>query len=307
MIIHFIRPFCLLFFIPSFFYLLWIIYSSRQYNPWQKVCDPHLLPSLLEESKKSLAHRYYSLLLLFFSLAIFALAGPAWKKTELPVYRDLATTMLVLDLSPTMLINDLKPDRLARAKFKIRDFVSASLNTQMGLVVFSGEAFVAAPLSQDAYTLNAILDELHPQMMPLPGADISQGLAQALSLLKQTEVKHSRILLITANGPNANSWAQAKAIVESGNQLAILAMLESNPKTASKIAELKQLATMGGGALYLFSPDTTDIQSILSSKNKVATIKDQNLEDANIWQDTGPWFCLLLLPLALLILREKVR
>ena len=65
--------------------------------------------------------------------------------------------MLVLDLSPAMLTTDLKPDRLTRAKFKIRDLINATQNTQMGLVVFTGEAFVASPLSQDANTLNAML------------------------------------------------------------------------------------------------------------------------------------------------------
>lgn len=305
MMIHFIRPLWLLALIPITLYLVWLICSPRQNNPWRTICDPHLLPTLLQNSISTSRRFFYTILFLFFFIAIFALAGPAWKKTTLPVYKELNSRMLVLDLSPAMLINDLRPDRLMRAKFKIRDLINASQNSQMGLVVFSNEAFVAAPLSQDANTLNALLDELNPQMMPISGSDMGQGLNQALTLLNQTGVQHSNLILITASEPTANSWTAAKMIRQAGNQLNILAMLESNAKTQSTIEALKQLASVGGGSFYLFTPDAADIKSILRNDNVTQVVKDQNLENANLWQDAGPWFCLLLIPLILLVLREK--
>lgn len=306
MMIHFLRPFWLLTLVPAVLYLLWVIYSSRQNNPWRAICDPHLLPALLQQNRSTSHFIFHTSLFLFFTIAIFALAGPAWKKTNLPVYRDLTSLMLVLDLSPAMEANDLKPDRLSRAKFKIRDLINAAQNSQMGLVVFSGEAFVASPLSQDVNTLTAMLDELNPQMMPTSGSDIGEGLDQALTLLKQTVIAHNNLLLITASEPTAKSWIAAKAIRAAGNQLNILAMLEQSAATQATITSLQQLATVGGGSLYLFKPDATDIHHILRNNNATQAIKDQNVESADLWQDAGPWFCLLLIPLALLILREKV-
>src|SRR5207237_9742174 len=115
---------------------------------------------------------FHTALFFFLSITIFALAGPAWNKINLPVFRELSSIMLVLDLSPSMLINDLKPDRLTRAKFKIRDLINASQMSQIGLVVFSSEAFVASPISKDANTLHILLDDLHPHMIPVSGSDM---------------------------------------------------------------------------------------------------------------------------------------
>src|SRR5437879_13043888 len=102
MMIHFIRPLWLLTLIPAILYLAWVIYSSRQNNPWRAICDPHLLSALLQPSTRSLHRLFYAALFLFFIIAIFALAGPACKKTQLPVYRDLSWLMLALYLSPAM-------------------------------------------------------------------------------------------------------------------------------------------------------------------------------------------------------------
>ena len=185
--------------------------------------------------------------------------------------------------------------------------VNSAQNTQMGLVVFTGEAFVASPLSQDANTLNGMLDELHPQMMPISGSDMGQGLSQGLALLKQGGVTHGNLLLITASDPTADSWTEAQNIAQAGSHLQVLAMLEPNQTTQSTITKLQELAKLGNGSFYLFTPDSTDIQNILRNNNKKQAIKDEKVENAYLWQDAGPWFCLLLIPFALVVLREKAR
>lgn len=304
---YFIRPFWLYLLIPALLYFIGVMFASRQTNPWKKVCDAHLLPALIQASPTISRRIFHTTLFLFFVTSIFALSGPAWKKTQLPIYRDVSSIMLVLDLSPAMQLDDLKPDRLSRAKFKIRDLINAAQNTQMGLVVFTNEAFVASPLSKDANTLDALLDELNPQMMPVAGSDMSQGLTQGLTLLKQAGVANGNLLLITASEPSAASWAAAKSIAQVGGHLNVLAMVDSNATTKDIISQLRQLATMGDGSFYLFTPDSTDIQNILTSNQSHHAIKDENIENAYVWQDAGPWFCLLLIPLALLVLREKVR
>lgn len=306
MMIHFIRPDWLWLLIPAFIYLMWVIFNYRQNNPWKKACDPHLL-KVLSQSSTSKSNRMGNLsMICLFSIAIFALAGPAWTKSKLPVYQEISSIMLVLDLSSAMQATDIKPDRLMRAKLKIRDLITAAQNTQMGLVVFTDEAFIASPLSQDANTLSEMLEELSPQMMPLAGSDIGQGLSQSLALLRQASVNQGNILLITASDPSAASWEMAKTIAQSGHQLSILAMLESSATTQATISKLQQLAKMGNGQFYLFTAQSSDIRDILNFKNKEA-VKNDNLENALVWQDQGPWFCLLLIPFALIVIREKIQ
>ncbi|MHB1948292.1 MAG: vWA domain-containing protein [Gammaproteobacteria bacterium] len=306
MIVHFIRPFWLWMLLPAFCYLAWVIYSNRQYNPWKNVCDPHLLPALLQSSPYKTRGIFYLSLFLLYAVCIFALAGPAWKKTSLPVYRDVSSLVLVLDLSSAMNETDLKPNRLARAKYKIRDLINTMQNTQMGLVVFTQEAFTASPLSQDASTLNALLDELSPDMMPVPGSDSGQGLTEGFKILQQAAANHGDLLLITASNPTATSLSAAKTIAQSGAHLSVLAMLDNNAANQTTIASLQQLAKIGGGAFYLFTAEATDIQAIAHSANSKLVIHNDITENAYLWQDAGPWFCLLLIPIALVVLREKM-
>jgi Ca-activated chloride channel family protein len=215
--------------------------------------------------------------------------------------------MLVLDLSPSMNDTDLKPDRLTRAKYKIRDLINSAENTQMGLVVFTEEAFTASPLSQDANTLNALLDELNPAMMPVTGSDSGEGLTEGYKLLNQGGAAHGNLLLITASNPTANSWSAAKTIARGSSHLNVLAMLDNSSSNQTTISNLQQLAKTGNGSFYLFTADAADIQNILSSAGSKQIINNENMENANVWLDAGPWFCLLLIPISLLLLRENLR
>lgn len=306
MMLHFIRPSWLLLLIPALIYLLWLIFSFRQANPWKKVCDPHLLQTLIQPAAATSRRFFYCTLFLLYLISIIALAGPAWKKIQLPIYCDISSMLLVLDLSPAMQGTDLKPDRLTRAKFKIRDLINAAQNTQMGLVAFTNEAFVASPLSKDANTLNALIDELQPQMMPVSGSDIAQGLTQGLALLKQAGAERSQLLLITASEPTPESWNVAKTIAQTGNHLNVLALLTPSSTTQTTLANLQQLARVGRGSFYLFTPDNTDIQRILTTHLTKQAIQDENTDKAYVWRDAGPWFCLFLIPFVLIVLREKV-
>ncbi len=300
--IHFIRPEWLWLLLPALLYLVWVIHALRQQNPWKHVCDAHLLPALLQASPYSSQRLFHTALFVFYAVCIFALAGPAWKKAELPVYREVSSLMLVLDLSKAMDVDDIKPDRLTRAKYKIRDLINAGQNTQMGLVVFTQEAFTASPLSQDANTLNALLDELDPAMMPVAGSDSGVGLNEGYKLLKQAGASHGNLLLITASEPTANSVSAAKNISDSGGHLNVLAMLDNNAANQSVITSLQQLAQTGHGSFYFF---TTDVQNIIGATHNTQLVNSDHQESAYLWQDAGPWFCLLLLPLALLVLRES--
>ncbi len=307
MMLHFIRPNWLWMLLPAALYLGWVMHSVRQHNPWKKVCDAHLLPMLLETNRAQSQRLFQCALVLLYAISIFALAGPALKKVSLPVYRDVSSVMLVLDLSNAMNETDLKPSRLARAKYKIRDLINIAQNMQMGLVVFTEEAFTASPLSQDANTLSTLLDELDPAMMPLPGSDSGQGLTEGYQLLKQAGAPHGNVLLITASDPTASSFSAAKTIAAAGGHVNVLAMLDNIPSNQNTLSHLQQLATTGGGTLTLFTANASDIQSIVSAVSSKHVMNNENSENAYVWLDAGPWLCLLLIPLALWILRENNR
>ena len=83
-------------------------------------------------------------------LGAIALAGPSWTRVEQPVFRSERATVVVLDLSRSMDASDIKPSRLARARFKIADLLERNRDGLTGLVVYAGDAFVVAPLTDDS-------------------------------------------------------------------------------------------------------------------------------------------------------------
>ena len=305
--IHFIRPYWLMMLVPSLIFLLWTLYTKRRRNPWMKVCDAHLLPALIQTNVTPSMILFYIVLPIFYVVSVIALAGPAWQKVEVPAYRDNHSYMLVLDLSSAMRFTDLKANRLMRAKYKIRDLLSASREMQMGLVVFSGEPFIVSPVTKDGNTLNALLEELDPTIMPVDGADCSGGLSEAYRLLQQSGAPNGRIILFTGSEPSANSFVVASTIAKSGGKVDILAMMQPSANNRNIMEGLKQLATVGGGRFYTFTPDDHDIQQIADQIKQDQTSHHLQADNLEWWQDAGAWLCLLLVPTLLIVLREGKR
>jgi Ca-activated chloride channel homolog len=83
-------------------------------------------------------------------VAAVALAGPAWNRVELPVFRSDRAMVIALDLSRSMDAQDLTPSRLARARLKILDILERRASGQTALVVYSANAFTVTPLTTDA-------------------------------------------------------------------------------------------------------------------------------------------------------------
>src|SRR6266478_3706223 len=78
-----------------------------------------------------------------------ALARPQWGETA-EISRALGEDILfLLDCSKSMLAADVQPNRLARAKYAILDFVQRHGRSRVGLVAFSGQAFLQCPLTFD--------------------------------------------------------------------------------------------------------------------------------------------------------------
>jgi Ca-activated chloride channel family protein len=83
------------------------------------------------------------------ALIVVALARPQWGKLDEPVFDQSREILLAIDLSRSMLTPDVKPSRLGRAKLLIQSLLEKLAGERVGLVVFSGTAFLQSPLSAD--------------------------------------------------------------------------------------------------------------------------------------------------------------
>jgi Ca-activated chloride channel family protein len=326
---HFLRPLWLLALLPLAG-LQWAMWRRRAASrSWQSVVDPRLLQHLLIGSDARQSRALPFAIALGGVLAICALAGPAWRKIEQPVYRQQSALVVALDLSRTMDASDIKPSRLQRAQLKLRDILAQQKEGDTALIVYAATPFAVTPLTSDANTIASQVGSMSSDLMPAQGArpDLAIGLAQ--KLLSQAGAAHGGVLLIADGVGDAKAGElddAVKKLVGAGHRLAILGVgtADGAPVPAAdggfvkgadgaillpKLddARLAALARQGNGAYRSLSNDDSDFHALLASLaqplgqqggKEVAGLR------ADQWHDEGPWLLLPLIPLAALFFRR---
>jgi len=312
---HFIRPYWLLAFLPLIVFVFLTVKHKLRQGSWQAVCDPELLPFVLQE--KELKHSRAPLITssLAAILAITALAGPTWQRIPTPVFRNAAALVIALDLSRSMDAPDIKPSRLERARYKVADLLKKRKDGQTALLVYAGSAFTVTPLTDDTETINNQLSALSTDIMPVQGSHSNLAINKALELLKNAGLQQGQILLITDDEHIEDAFAQVE--LPDNFQLSILGVgtAEGAPITLAQggfltdsngsivlpklnTQALQKVAQAGGGIYQHITDSSADIET-LSRHFEQAAKRGEALENDLLlenWVDAGVW---LLLPLLL--------
>jgi Ca-activated chloride channel homolog len=119
-------------------------------------------------------HLPAALLLLALVLVIVAVARPAATVT---LASRRGTVMLAMDVSGSMRAADVNPTRISAAQIAAKNFVKdRPASVKLGIVAFSGAAFVVQPPTTDAAKLNEAIDSLTPERMTAIGAAVLASL-----------------------------------------------------------------------------------------------------------------------------------
>jgi Ca-activated chloride channel homolog len=132
-------------------------------------------------------------------LTVVALARPQWGRLEEPVFDQSREILLAVDLSRSMLTPDVKPSRLERAKLLIQSLLEKLAGERVGLVVFSGTAFLQSPLSADYEILREFLPALGPDFLPEGGTNYGALIETSLQAFGTTGAA-DRFLIILSDG-----------------------------------------------------------------------------------------------------------
>jgi Ca-activated chloride channel homolog len=220
--LHFLRPMWLLA-LPLLPLIGWWWTHRRQRDTaWRRHVDAHLLPHLLEGGgRRARATGIVAVLALL--LAIFALAGPAWRLGEDPLWRSRTPLVVALDLSSAMLAGDLPPTRLLQARAKLATLLRERDGGQVGLVVFADDAYTVAPLTEDTGNIALFLDSLAPDVMPVDGQRPDRAIAWSARLLRQAGFDRGDILLVTDHADDA-ARREATAASRTGYRVSVLGL-----------------------------------------------------------------------------------
>ena len=149
---------------------------------------------------------------LWFGLAccIIALARPQWGVVEEKVFDQSREVLLALDLSRSMMSTDVKPSRLERSKLLINSLLDGLKGERVGLVLFSGTAFLQSPLSSDYEVLREFLPALKPDYLPEGGTNYKALLETSMQSFGTSAA--DRYLIILSDGEaTEDEW---KSLVE---------------------------------------------------------------------------------------------
>ncbi len=324
--LHFLRPYLLLAIVPAVIAVILLFYKGKSQNSWSQICDAHLLCHLAVDTGKGRARASLIIFLIALIVSIIAMAGPAWRQTEQPAFRNQRAVVVVLDMSYSMLAQDIKPSRVERAKYKVLDLLENNKDGQTSLVVFAGDAHAVTPLTDDINTIKSQIEPLDPMIMPFPGSRPDQGVKRALELLKNGAAKNGEIILLT-DGTD-DYWEQLQDVAAdvngAGHVLSIIGVGTAGgapipsaeggfiqnraggivlPKLDE--SRLKRVAAEAGGRYFTIAVDGSDIAAIDKfnlQKKKIDEEKKQHVSAA--WSDDGYWLILLILPVVLLSFRK---
>jgi Ca-activated chloride channel homolog len=145
--------------------------------------------------------------LVLFSL-IVALARPQKVDTSTQVQESGVDMMLAIDLSPSMEALDYHKDgqdlsRVQVVRETVGNFIQARPNDRIGMVVFSGEAFLMSPLTLDHDWLLQNVDRLHTGAWVGDATAIGSALAASANRLRDQPGKSKIIVLLTDGANNA--------------------------------------------------------------------------------------------------------
>lgn len=311
--LHFLRPEWLWALLALPLILALAVYRQRRSDAWRQAVDAHLLPHLLAAGAKRRVRLPWALLL-GWTLASLAMAGPSWRQQAQPMFQASAPLLVVLDLSSRITATDLPPSRLLQARAKVGELLRARQGGQVGLVVYADDAYTVAPLTDDGSNVALYLDALSPDVMPRDGQRADRGIDWATRLMRQIGALQGQILLVSdqADSEAALAAAQARSL---GLQVSVLglgtpagaAYRDSNGQirqAALDEGSLRAVATAGGGRYARISADDSDLRAlgVLDARDGTAA---QRPGEGKQWRDEGFWLLPPVMLLALLAFRRR--
>lgn len=189
---------------PEYLLALWIIpalillviyLNNRKKKILAKFADKNLHKVLIANYSSAKSTIRFIILLMIFALLILAAANPQVgtklqevKQTGIDVY-------ILLDVSLSMQAEDIKPNRLEKAKYQISNLIQKLAGDRIGLIIFSGQAYIQFPLTTDYSAANLFLSAVDFNSVPQPGTAIASAINLAVQSFDSAATQKAIIII----------------------------------------------------------------------------------------------------------------
>jgi Ca-activated chloride channel homolog len=212
---HFAQAYMLngIFLVIAFAFVLLRLASYRR-KRMARFLEDQLVEDVAANFSRKMYVRKNVLLVLVGLFSVLALARPQWGFEWQQVKRKGLDIFLAIDTSKSMLTEDVKPNRLERTKLAVRDLLKKLKGDRVGLIAFSGSAFLVCPLTADYSGFLLSLESLNIDAIPRGGTDIGSAIQEALKGYAEVPSQYKTVVLLT-DGENweddPEHWAKVAA------------------------------------------------------------------------------------------------
>jgi len=248
--------------------------------------------------------------LLAVGLMVVALAEPRFDKQIRTVTSRGADIMLVVDLSRSMDARDVDPSRLERARREVADLGRMLAGDRVGLVIFSGGAYLRLPLTQDMVAVENVLAAADTRTFEANGSALGLAIEEAMTALSRSEGQAGQALLILSDGEIHNRDAALAAADEAeARGIRIYAMgigIEASPiptanggllthegevvMTRPDFTVLEEVAQRTGGAFVQSVASARDMEGLYngSIRRSLVSVERQSRQ-RETWRAAFQW------------------
>ncbi|CED57132.1 putative membrane protein [Aliivibrio wodanis] len=310
----------------TFLYPLWflaliplgvLVLIQRKNKNTTGLIAPHIAKQL-GMTQKTQGNGFTLGLVLAWLCVTTALAGPSFGYKDSPSFQLSGARVLVMDMSRSVYATDVKPNRLTQEKYKAKDLLPYWKEGMTGLVAYGADSYLVSPLTEDSQTLNNLITNLSPEIMPYKGkgSNLLAAVEQSIEMMKKSGHQQGDIIVLTdgisnqqldkvMNRVKGTKWRisllgigtknGAPIELPSGQLLTnasgktVVATLDSDP--------LVTLAQATNGVAQLIQSDNSDIETIARlTKTPLEQVTQNSDTQVNSRANHGYW---LLFPLVL--------
>ena len=170
---------------------------ARLAGKWQS-----LLIQNYSTKRNSIKTMLFGVGMLFLALAALR---PQWNQSNTIIVQEGRDLLIALDISRSMLATDCKPNRLSVAKKKIKQLLSMLSCERVGLMLFSGSAFVQCPLTTDYSSFHMFLDNVDVETISSGSTALDAALRASLDLFANGSERKNKLLVIFTDGEDFSS------------------------------------------------------------------------------------------------------
>ncbi len=177
--------------------LFYYLASRRRVEALRRFASDNILKEMSKSFDKRKRNIKNSMIVIATFFILLALVRPQWGFQWQEVKREGLDILIALDTSNSMLAEDVLPNRLDRAKMAIEDLVKKLHGDRIGLVVFSGTAFLQCPLTIDYDGFLLSLNDVDVSTIPVGGTSLSNAIYTSIRSYEGGKEGEKVLIIIT--------------------------------------------------------------------------------------------------------------